>query len=159
MSAPPRRDLAFATFAEVSRDVATLRERGYLAAGKWNLAQVCGHLAAWLKFPLDGFPKMGPVLTGIVWMLRNTVGKSAGRRILATGKMPSRGQTIRQTVPPADADEPKAVDELERMIDRFTAHQGEYHPSPLFGRLTRAECQRLHLIHCAHHLSFLAAKT
>lgn len=52
---PQRRELKFLDFDNVIRDVEQLQARGYSRAGNWNLAQVCGHLADWMSYPLDGF--------------------------------------------------------------------------------------------------------
>ena len=38
------------------------------------------------------------------------------------------------------------------------AYRTDLGPSPLFGKMSRDELTRLHLIHCAHHLSFLTPK-
>lgn len=153
-----RRELDFRSFDEVVRDIETLRAKGYEQAGKWNLAQVCGHLEMWMTFPLDGFPRTGPVMKGILWLLRNVMGKSVRRKILASGKMPPRGQTLKGTIPPASQDESTAVGILLGTIKRFERHEGEYYPSPLFGRMNRDEWTRLQLVHCAHHLSHLVPR-
>jgi len=155
MPDPAPRDLTFANMTEVRRDVETLRRRGYTKAGNWNLAQVCKHLGQWISFPVTGYPKNGPVMTFIIFMLRNTLGKRSGREILRTGKFPSRWRTLKITLPPPDTDEATSIRELEEAIVRWEQHHGEYIPSPLFGRLTREEWLRMQLIHCAHHLSHL----
>jgi len=158
MKAATPRDLTFASMAEVRQDVETLRANGYAKAGNWNLAQVCKHLGQWISFPVTGYPKTGPVMTFIIVMLRNTLGKRSGREILRTGKFPSRWRTLKITLPPPDTDEAAAIRELDLAIARWEQHAGEFIPSPLFGRLTREEWLRMQLIHCAHHLSHLVPK-
>ena len=44
---------------------------------------------------------------------------------------------------------------LKEVAERFKAHAGPIHPSPLFGAMTKDEALQLQLTHCAHHLSFL----
>ena len=39
------------------RDAENLLAKGYDKAGNWDLAQVRGHLAEWMRFPIEGFPK------------------------------------------------------------------------------------------------------
>ncbi len=52
-----RRSLHFSNFAEVIADAESLLDAGWQRQGQWDLAQVCDHLAAWLTFPMDGFPR------------------------------------------------------------------------------------------------------
>jgi hypothetical protein len=60
------------------------------------------------------------------------------------------------TIPrPDDMPDPEAVKKLVATVDRFKRHQGPFHASPLFGVLDRETLEKLQLIHCAHHLSFL----
>ena len=47
-----------------------------------------------------------------------------------------------------------AVAKLKETVERFAAHTGPVHPSPLFGAVTKDEALKLQLVHCAH-LSFL----
>jgi hypothetical protein len=151
-----RRDLRFADLAEVLRDAEALHSVGHVqAAGRWNLAQVCGHLADWLSFPLDGFPRQPVGVRLLLWLLRHTIGPRELRRLLATGRMSAGRPTLRETVPPPGGDEAAALERLARAVARFEAHTGPLHPSPLFGELSREQWRQLQLIHCGHHLSFL----
>jgi hypothetical protein len=57
---------------------------------------------------------------------------------------------------PADRVEDDAgIDRLVGAIDRYVNHTGPVRPSPLLGKLTRAEWDQIHLIHASHHLSFI----
>jgi Protein of unknown function (DUF1569) len=153
-----RRELSFRDFDDIVRDVETLHAKDYEKAGNWDLAQVCGHLAKWLSYPLDGFPKSGCFIGTMLWMMRITVGKGIKKKILTTGKFKEGGPTVPDSLVASGSDETAAVAKLKEMIERFKSHTGEIHPSPLFGKMSRDELTRLHLIHCAHHLSFLAPK-
>lgn len=150
-----RRALRFASFDEVIRDVEQLRRAGYEKAGTWELAQVAGHLTAWLTFPLDGFPRPILPIRILMAVLRATIGPRELRKILESGTMKAGGPTMPETVPAAGGDEATAVDRLTRALTRFQAHQGPVHASPFFGPMTSEEARRLQLAHCAHHLSFL----
>jgi uncharacterized protein DUF1569 len=156
--AAQRRELVFNSFDDVVRDVENLRSRGCEKAGNWDLAQVCGHLTKWLSYPLDGFPRAGCFIGSMLWLMRITVGKGMKRKILTTGRFKEGGPTMPESVPASGQDEAAAVVQLKETIDRFKKHTGEFHPSPLFGRMDRDETTRMHLIHCAHHLSFLTPK-
>ena len=152
MASVQRRQLEFGSLDEVVADATRLLRDGYEQAGNWDLAQVAGHLATWMRFPLEGFPRKAPLM---MWVLRNMFGRSLRRKILRERKMVERGFTLKETVPAPSGDAAGAVAKLRQTIERFKGHIGEYHPSPLFGAMSRDEYTQLQLIHCAHHLSFL----
>jgi hypothetical protein len=156
---PSRRSLDFRNFDAVIHDVESLSAGGYEKAGNWDLAQVCGHLAEWMRFPLDGFPRAPAVARLMLWLMRNTMGRQLLQRTLAQLSMSSGGPTIPDTIPPSGGNSKEAVERLRQSASRFQAHAGPIHPSPLFGEMSREELTQLQLIHCAHHLSFLVPKT
>jgi hypothetical protein len=153
-----RRDLTFATLDDAARDAEHLLAVGYERAGNWDLAQVCGHLTEWLRYPLDGYPKAPLVICPLLWLAKVTVGRSMRDEILRTGKFRSGGRTMPETVPQPGGDSAAAVARFQETAARFQAHAGGFDPSPLFGQMTRDEWLRLNLAHCAHHLSFLVPK-
>jgi hypothetical protein len=156
MTAPTaRRTLAFRDLDEVIHDVEALHSGGYTRAGAWDLAQVCGHLADWMRFPLDGFPRPPLPIRAVLAALRATADPRMRRRVLATGTMPRGAPTLRETIPPLGGDEAAAVDRLRQIIARFQGHTGPLYPSPIFGEMDCPTWTRLQLIHCAHHLGFL----
>jgi hypothetical protein len=150
-----RRALVFNYLDDVIADAENLRAKGYIKAGNWDLAQVCGHIAAWVRFATDGYPRPGCFLGVVLWMMRSTVGKRMLRAAIRDNKMKSGVPTFKETVPAPGGDEAAAVADLKEAIDRFGKHVGEYHPSTLFGRWTREECLKLNLMHAAHHLNYL----
>ena len=155
---PERRTLTFATLREAVADAENLLAVGYEKAGNWDLAQVCGHLSEWLRFPIDGFPKVPLLLRPVLWMVRLTIGKKMRAKVLANGFQPGT-QTMAETVPAAGgSSDAAAVAKLKEIAERFEAHAGPIHPSPLFGSMTKDEARALHLKHCEHHLSFLIPK-
>jgi hypothetical protein len=155
---PARRELRFDTLDEVVRDAENLLAKGYDKTGNWDLAQVCGHLAEWVRYPLDGFPKAPLLARPVFWLVRHTVGKRMGRAMLAGGKMKTGIPTAPQSVPAPGGDDAAGVGRLRESIARWKAHAGPLHASPLFGGLTREQWEKGHLIHCAHHLSFLVPR-
>ncbi len=160
MTAPnSRRKLHFETLSEVLRDVESLLAGGYESLGRWDLSQTCQHLADWMQFPLDGFPSQPAPIRGLLWLLRHTIGRRQFQQILATGRMPAGGPTLRETVHAPCGGNSAAVDPLRHAIARFDAHTGPLHPSPVFGTMDHGQCRQLQMIHCAHHLSFLRPRS
>ncbi|MCI0703968.1 MAG: DUF1569 domain-containing protein [Planctomycetia bacterium] len=155
---PERRKLSFASLDEVVADAENLLAKGYDRAANWDLAQVCSHLAEWMRFPIDGFPKVPLVLRPVFWLMRVTVGKKMRTKILTDG-FDAGGRTMPQTVFQPGGDATAAVAKLKEVAERFKAHTGPIVPSPLFGPMTKDEALQLQLKHCAHHLSFLVPKT
>jgi hypothetical protein len=150
-----RRELRFHNLDEVVRDAEHLQEVGYSKVGKWDLTQLCKHLVEWMRYPVDGYPKLGCLIGPMLWLMKVTIGKRILRTILATSSMRAGAGTLKQTVFEPGGDSAEAVDRLKQTVQRFKAHGGDYYPSPLFGFLTRDEALKLQLVHCAHHLSFL----
>lgn len=150
-----RRPLDFRDFDAVLADLDRLTSRGHDRLGHWDLARTCGHLADWMTYPLDGYPKPPLPVRAILAVLRATVMPGKLRKVLETRTMPRGAPTIPETIPPPGTDEAGAVARLRDTIARFRDHKGPYQPSPMFGDMSREDCRQLQLIHCAHHLSLL----
>jgi hypothetical protein len=149
--------LTFDSLDDVVRDAEHLLAAGYERAGNWDLAQCCTHLAEWMRFPVEGFPKMPLAVRPIIWLIRTTSGKRMREKVLAEG-FSAGGRTMPQTVPAPGGDPAAAVARLKAAAGRFQAHAGPVHPSPVFGPMNKDEATKLQLVHCAHHLSFLVPK-
>jgi hypothetical protein len=154
-----RRRLVFNDLDAVVRDAESLLATGYEKAGNWDLAQVSGHLADWMRFPVEGFPKPPVPIRAMLWVMKKTIGPKKLRQYLAEGDFPSGQPTAQQTVPPPGGDATTAVDKLRSSVERLKAHNGPIVPSPFFGPMDKETCVQLQLVHCAHHLSFLSPKT
>ena len=72
-SEPKKRQLKFNNFDELMAEVNLLKDRGYVSNGNWNLSQTCGHLAEWMRFPMDGFPVPPLPIKVIMWLMKVTV--------------------------------------------------------------------------------------
>jgi len=154
----PRRSLQFDRMEQIMEDVDRLHTAGYTAHGKWDLSQICEHLADWMSFPLDGFPRT-PIAIGILLSLVRTFrGRMLLDQILQSGTMKSNAPTVQTTVHGTNPDARAATERLRSTIQRVMDHQDRIHPSPLFGEMTKDELIGLQLAHCAHHLSFLEPK-
>lgn len=154
---PERRRLKFQDLQDAVREAEALHAGGYRRLGKWDLSQACGHLADWLTFPVDGFPKIPFYFRPTMFLVRNMIAPAMLRKTLATGEMPGGAPTMPATVPTPGGDEAKALARFRRAVERFQAHKGPYHPSPMFGQTSREDTTRIHLIHCAHHLGYLVS--
>ncbi len=149
----PQRPLDFKTFAEVRSELDRLHQSGYEKLGQWDLAQVCDHLAFFIRGSLDGFTFRVP------WLFKVLFGKMVLRRILTQRRMKPGVFTPQKPLPSSGGDEAAAVARLKGLLDRLEGLSGELHPSPFFGRLTPDEWRQMHLIHAGHHLSFLSPKS
>lgn len=150
-----RRSLKFASLDEIAAEGERLHREGYSACGKWNLSQVCQHVADWMSFPMDGFPRANPFVRAILWTMKVTIGRRQLAKILAAKSMPAGNPTLPETVGQPDHDEADAVHRLRATVERLKTYKGPIHPSPLFGPMDYETCVALQLIHAAHHFSFL----
>ena len=153
-----RRTLRFAGLDAIVQDAETLLAKGYEKAGNWDLAQCCHHLAEWMRYPVEGFPKAPLPIRGMLWMARKTVGPKKLQAYLKDGSFPPGKPTAPQTVQAAGGDAKAAIENMKRSVERLKAHTGAIIPSPFFGPMSKDQCVRLQLVHCAHHLSFLVLK-
>ncbi|MBP3953806.1 DUF1569 domain-containing protein [Gemmata sp. G18] len=155
---PERRKLTFATLDDAVRDAENLLAKGYNRAGNWDLAQVCFHLAEWMRYPVEGFPKPPLLMRPVFWMARNTIARRMLRKVLEKGEMPPGAPTLKESVAPVGGDPAAAVAKLKAAAGRFKTHTGPFHPSPLLGVLSADEGNKVQVLHCEHHLSFLVPK-
>jgi hypothetical protein len=153
-----RKDLKFNDLQEVLDDLDGLVRNGYVATKNWDLSQTCEHLADWMTFPIDGFPKSPIVVSVIVGLLRVTRGRALLQKMISEQRMAYNQPTIPKTVYKPTKDFQPSVERLRKAINRLKDHPGFIHPSPLFGPLTHEELVALQLAHCAHHLSLLTPK-
>lgn len=154
-----RRQLQFNDLDEVVRDAELLLANGYDKAGRWDLAQCCNHLAEWLRFPVEGFPKAPAPIRAMLWAMRKTIGRKKLLGYITTKSFPAGKPTMPQTVFTPGGDAKEAVAKVRKSVEAMKAYTGEIVPSPLFGAMTKDEAVQMQLVHCAHHLSFLVPKT
>lgn len=119
--------------------------------GNWTLGQILGHLAGWMNFAFDGYPREihAPLPVRLILKLFQ-------KRILTGGMM--AGVKIRGTKDGTVANEIIPTDEgLRRLgpaIERLKA-QSPVILNPAFGHLTHDEWIALNLRHAELHLGFL----
>ena len=155
-----RRDVKFDHLDQIVDEANRLLNEGYESVGKWDLSQVAGHCECWLRYPMDGFPKAGFPVNMMLWMMKKTIGKGALKKILDSKSMKEGQPTMPESVPQSDAkSDSDAVAKLTETVNRFKDFDGEFHGSPIFGDMDRETLTNLHLVHCAHHFSFLSPKS
>ena len=154
----PKRSLSFENFQSLMEEANRLNEKGYESHGNWTLGQSCGHVAEWLRYPMDGFPVPPIFLRPIFWVMKVTMAKSMAKKILNEGfkgGMPTAPESVPKAEDLSDAD---GIAKLEEVVDRVEKFQGELLPSPLFGEMDRETWIKVGLLHAAHHLGYLEPK-
>jgi len=144
-----RREVDSRSFDEVMADIESLaRSRKCARVGNWDLGQTVGHLARSVSSSIDGFPSKAP------WLMRKLFKRMALKQVMGTRKIPQGFKVKGQIVPEPGIDVGRMAGELKGAFERFEKHAGEFAPHPFFEKLDKDRWRQLHLIHCAHHLSF-----
>src|SRR5262245_46095128 len=146
-----RRKLDFHDFGTPVLEIERLHRFGYRKAGNWDLRQMCEHLALVMEGTLDGFA-FAP--WSFVW--RRIFGPIAIRYTVWTRGMKQGLQCPAPSFAPRpQGDVTEAVERCKRAFQRVAVHQGEFHAHPVLGYIKPEDWRQIHLIHAAHHLSFL----
>ncbi len=142
-----RRQLCFDAVTQVMPDVRRLVSVHRVVAN-WSLAQVCEHLAHGFIGSMEGFDLRNH-------RIKRFFIKRRMLQVAITQGIP-RGWTVDPRITPREnVDLHEAIDALDAAIRRYLAHDGKLHAHPLFGRMKRETWDRVHCVHCAHHLSFV----
>jgi hypothetical protein len=144
-----RRKVDYQSFEELLADADRLSTPNVKMIGNWTPGMIFQHLASAFNGSIDGLPGTFP------WHLRLMV-KLFKKRILA-GQMPAGfkppADLAKAIIPEATPTE-KGLANLHAAVARL-AKEPTRAPHPLFGKLTRQEWDRLHLIHSNLHMSFI----
>ena len=76
------------------------------------------------------------------------------RKILRTGQIPEGIKLPESVLPRPGLDARAEAEGLRAALAYYAAATGPRADHPFFGRMSRSDWDRLHLIHTAHHLSF-----
>ena len=148
---PPRRvGLIFNSADDVIADVKNLRNGWEQTAGQWSLPQICWHLNIAMQ------SGMTPI-EGAIETPEQTAMKPRLQALLTAGKITGFIPAPERALPPADAGDAD-INTFLATLDKFKTYPGPFGLHRLFGKMTDDEARRLQLIHCAHHLSYLAPK-
>jgi hypothetical protein len=143
---PGRRTLSSGSFDRIMPDVERLLE-GCTTVGNWSLAQICRHLAAALRLTAD-LPASTPQDPSL-W-----IEEELKRQIFGSGLLLEGYLAPPEVVPAETSGGGREAEGLRHAIAYYKASSGPVIPHPYLGPLTKAEWDRFHLMHCAHHLSF-----
>lgn len=146
MTTTGRRSLSFRSFDEIMPDVDRLLD-GHSTVGTWSLAQICRHLSTVMRRLVD-LPASTPHDPSL-W-----VSEEQKRQVLDSGMLPEGIQGPPQVMPTETQSQREEAEGLRQAIAYYKASAGPVIPHRFFGPLSKAEWDRLQLIHCAHHLSF-----
>jgi hypothetical protein len=144
-----RRQLKFASYAELLADIDRLSSGPVKTLGNWSPGQAFRHLAIAYNGSIDGFPMTFPLPFRL--MAKVFRKKLLSMAMPAGFKLPAAG--AKAMVPPPTATEEGAA-QLRTAIARL-GREPKRARHPMFGDLTREEWDRVHLTHASLHLSFL----
>jgi Protein of unknown function (DUF1569) len=147
---PGRRILRYGSLDEIMPDVERLLH-GHTTVGNWSLAQILRHVAAVMRRVVD-LPATTPQDPS-KW-----VGEEKKREVFESGMLPEGIVGPPEVMPAEVLGERVEAEGLRRAIEHYKASSGPVIVHRVFGRLTKAEWDRLQLIHVAHHLSFAVPK-
>jgi len=151
----PVREIEYASLSEMLADVESMLANGYVSHGNWSLGQASGHVAEWMSYPIDGFPKPPWFMRAIFGVMKATgMCQRMANKILAEGFKPGM-PTAPDTVPDSECDDREGVAKLRRVVNQTEQFSGELHLSPLFGKIDMATHVRVSLLHAQHHFGYL----
>jgi Protein of unknown function (DUF1569) len=145
-----RRELHFTNLGDVLADAEMLcSTRPVTPLGNWRLGKALEHLARTIDMSLDGARFKPP------WFVR-LVGPWIKNRMLtrpmrAGFQLPANA--AKYLIPEDECEMHEALAHLHAAVTRSHATD-QRHPSPVFGPMTAAEWDQLHLRHAELHLSF-----
>lgn len=152
------RILDFHEYQDILDEAQRLESTGYRSIRNWNLAQTCSHLSDWMGFPIDGYPPQNVFARMMVGVMRMTIGKRLGRKMIEEQRMKPGNPTFRETIAPPDVELDTQLQRLAEAVERCRNYHGPFDPSPIFGPLNEEEWKRLHLAHAQLHMGFLLPK-
>lgn len=154
----PRRTLRFRSLDDLEAELDRIEQAhaaGALrATGNWTPGQILQHLAIFWAAGIDGFPAemKPPALLVVAAKLLLKRRATSGVTTPAGFRLPRKA---RPHLEPPQTSFEDGMAALRAQIARTRAGESFSHPSPLFGKLTHDEWQRLQFGHCQLHLGFL----
>lgn len=150
MGKPARPDLVFGSFGDMLADVQRLRDGSYRRSGEWDLAMILDHLAKAMNYPWD--PQTRPMRWPGRVVARWVIHRMVQRGVYPSFQVPAP-KSMRPT-PDIPLDTANAA--LRAAVERVQSLSGPTVPGTPFGQMPLEDFVKLHLLHGAHHLSYLA---
>jgi hypothetical protein len=150
-----RRELRFASIDDAMREIDAIvsaEGAGKLVwLGNWSTGQTLGHLATWIDFAFDGYPKSVSPPFFIRWILKPRKNRYIHDRMPAGVKIPRVRNGTEGT---DDCSTDDGLARCRKAFERLRA-QSPSIDNPIFGPLTHDEWIQLNLRHAELHLGFL----
>ncbi|MCA9294225.1 MAG: DUF1569 domain-containing protein [Phycisphaerales bacterium] len=153
-----RRTVQFNSIADLEQELEALQSASTAGTlrttGNWTPGQIFQHCARFWRSAIDGFPAdMKPPL----WM--KWTAQLLLKRMAVRGSPPPPGIKLppqaEALLPDDSVSFDEGLSELRAQLDRTKAGDQFAAVSPLFGKLTHDQWQRMQLGHCQLHLGFL----
>jgi hypothetical protein len=148
MAKPARPDLVFRSIDELLADAARLKAGPYKKAGEWDLPMILDHLAKAMEIP---FTTQKPVPWPFNMVARGMIHLVARRRFYPSMKFPAP-KAMRPT-PNTPLESADAA--FRAAAQKIKSFEGPTVSGTPFGTLALKDFVKMHLLHGAHHLSFL----
>ncbi len=143
--------MTFQSLEELDIFLLSLKTKEVTTTGNWTLAQILCHIGD----SIDFFLSKREGVVSIPIFIQDTVGKLLFQKFLFFNKMdPGLPNPIKKGEPKNG--DPK--EELERVIylsKIFYESKGPFNSHPVFGKLSKDEIIKLHLLHCSNHFSYI----
>ena len=137
----------FDSIASAIRTIESLKTADTRMTGAWDLAHMLHHTSQSVEYSMTGFPAPKPA-----WF-RSTLGSYAFALFNARGQMT---HSLSEPIPGAP-DIPQgqalgpAINRVIAVLHAFDGHTGALAPHFAYGRLSKADYTRAHLMHFANH--------
>jgi hypothetical protein len=144
-----RRKLDYQSLDELLADADRLCAGNVKTLGNWSPGQIFQHLATAFNGSIDGFPPAFP------WFMRATTRLFKNR--LINGAMPAglkMPEKLAKVVMPEPTPTEVGLANLHAAVARLKQNPHRA-PHPIFGEMTKAEWDTVHLKHANLHMSFL----
>jgi hypothetical protein len=142
--------LTFSSLEDALKRIEDLTKTGIEAkSGHWSLYKTLSHGAQSIEFSLVGYPAHKSSL------FKHSVGKLALHIFLAKGSM---SHDITMPIPEApsidNAGSPEqGLKRLETAVQNFWNHEGAYKDHFAYGKLSKAQYDKIQALHLANHLN------
>lgn len=152
-----RRELRLGSLAELSAELDRIQaghDAGTLrTTGNWSAGQIFEHVAILMECAVDGFPGPKPPL--FVRVICQVVFKPKALR----GEAPPAGVKLPDEasylIPGESMTFEEGMKRLRRIVGRVNGGERFTQPSPIFGKLTHEQWEKLQSGHASLHLGFI----